>query len=273
LGKSDVTEVQLGDQVSKEMAVMFSDIRSFSTMSEKMSPQENFAFVNAYLQKVSPEIRSHDGFVVKFIGDGIMAVFPQQVDDAVAAGIAQVRKIEEYNREREEAGQAPIRVGLGVHIGYMMVGMVGEESRIQGDALSDTVNLTARLEGLSKFYGAALLISGDVQRRLVNPKSHTLRFLDRAIVKGRVEPIAVFEVLDADSESVRQLKLKTLEDFNQGITDYRSGRLEEAEKHFQAVLQQNPSDQACHFYLERIETLAVRGLPENWDGAWHFDQK
>lgn len=273
LNKQGVTDIELGDHISKEMAVMFSDIRSFTTLSEKMTPQENFDFVNAYLRRVSPEIRAHNGFVVKFLGDGMMAVFPNGVDDALAAGVAKSHQVQQYNQQRKAAGLLPIDVGIGIHVGYMMVGMVGEHNRIQGDAFSDNVNLTARLEGLTKFYGVSLLISEDVLTRLSHPDQYRIRFLDRAIVKGRNEPIAVYEVLDAQPAETCVLKLQTQANFDQGIQAYCQGQLDQAREAFQEVLAANPADKTASLYLQRIDVLADQGIPKNWTGVWSFSEK
>ena len=273
LNKHGVTDIALGDHVSKEMAVMFSDIRSFTTLSEKMTPKENFDFVNAYLQRISPGIRAHNGVVVKFLGDGMMAVFPDGVDDAVAAGINKFKQVQEYNQERESQGYLPIYVGMGIHVGHLMVGMVGEHNRVQGDAFSDTVNLTARLEGLTKFYGVSLLISGEVLQKLSHPEQYQIRFLDRAIVKGRSEAIAVYEVLDAETEAIRELKLRTLPDFEQGLKHYCECELEKAKLCFETVLATNPLDKTVKLYLERVNQLIRDGAPADWNGVWAFTQK
>jgi PAS domain S-box-containing protein len=149
LQKKSIVDIRLGDHVSKEMTVMFSDLRFFTTLSEHMTPQENFDFVNAYLKRVSPAIRANAGFIVKYLGDGLMAIFPHRADDALRAGIAKLKRVSQYNVYRQKRGQPPIRVGIGVNTGYMMVGMVGETTRLQGDAFSDSVNLAARVEGLT----------------------------------------------------------------------------------------------------------------------------
>jgi adenylate cyclase len=273
LNKQGVTDIELGDHISKEMAVMFSDIRSFTTLSEKMTPEEIFNFVNAYLQNVSPEIHSHHGFVVKFLGDGMMAVFPNSVDDAVAAGIAKFKRVQSFNQVRQTNGLSPIDVGMGIHVGHMMVGMVGEHNRIQGDAFSDNVNLTARLEGLTKYYGVSLLVSEDGLKRLSHPEQYKIRFLDRAIVKGRNEPIAVYEFLDAEVKAVQTLKLQTQPEFEQGIQHYQAGDLAEAKDCFEQVLRINAADKTARLYVERIELLAERGIPAHWDGVWAFSEK
>lgn len=273
LNKQDVTDIELGDHISKEMAVMFSDIRSFTTLSEKMTPQENFDFVNAYLRRVSPEIRAHNGFVVKFLGDGMMAVFPNGVDDALAAGVAKSHQVQRYNEKRQAEGLVAIDVGIGIHVGHMMVGMVGEHNRIQGDAFSDNVNLTARLEGLTKFYGVSLLISEDVLTRLSHSNQYKIRFLDRAVVKGRNEPITVYEVLDAQPTESCLLKLQTQADFDQGIQAYCQGQLVRARDAFQKVLAVNAADKTAFLYLKRIDILVDQGVPEDWTGVWSFSEK
>ncbi len=273
LRKDSVTEVQLGDYVSKTMAVMFSDIRSFTTLSETMTPQENFNFVNAYLKRVSPEIRNHYGIIVKFLGDGMMAVFPEGADDAVKAGIAKQKRVQEYNEERLARGHLPLQVGIGIHVGHMMLGMVGEDNRMQGDAFSDNVNLTARLEGLTKFYGVSMLISGQTLEYMSNPDQYQIRFLDRAIVKGRNEAISVYEVLDAENEEICHLKLQTQPNFAQGVGYYRQRAITDAKPCFERVLAVNPLDKTAKLYLERVEWLLEHGVPENWNEAWVFSEK
>lgn len=273
LQKESITDIQLGDHVSKEMAVMFSDIRSFTALSESMTPQETFDFVNTYLRYVSPEIRSHNGFVVKFLGDGMMAVFPNGADDAIAAGMAVFNKIHSFNVERSQAGFPPIRVGMGIHVGNMMVGMVGERDRLQGDTLSDTVNLTARLEGLTKYYGVSMAISGDVLQRLSEADRPLVRFIDQAIVKGRSVPISVYEVLDVEDEALKTLKLESLMEFKQGLDDYCAGNWTDAKVRFEQIVSRNPLDCPAKLYLERIAELTARSRPADWNGVWVFTQK
>ncbi|MGD1703546.1 response regulator [Dapis sp. BLCC M229] len=273
LSKENILDVKLGDRVSKKMAIFFSDIRSFTTISEHMTSQETFAYVNGYLQQVCPEIRARNGLIIKFMGDGIMAVFPDGTDDAVKTAIAQIKKLQQYNQTLKAADFPPIKIGIGIHWGNMMVGIVGEEGRMSGDALSDNVNLTARLEGLTKFYGVSLLISESAFKCLKNPQKYQIRFLDRASVKGRNEPINVYEVLDGEVDSVRELKLKTQADFALGLESYRLGDLVSAKDYFEKVLAVNYSDKTAQLYLERIDKLMVTGVPKNWKGVWAFTQK
>ena len=273
LGKQSIVDFQLGDHVSKEMAIMFSDIRSFTTMAEQMTPQENFDFINTYLQRISPEIRNHNGFIVKYIGDGVMAVFPEGVDDAIQAGIVMLEQLQEYNQSRQINGYIPLNIGIGIHVGDTMVGIIGDANRMQADALSDHVNLTARLESLTKYYGVSLLISGDVVERLSQPEKYHIRFLDRAIVKGRQEAITVCEVLDVEREPVRSLKIQTVPIFEEGLEQYSQGNFANAKVCFEQIVAINPADQPSELYLERIQALLENSIPANWNGVWKFTQK
>ncbi|MBD2090943.1 response regulator [Microcoleus sp. FACHB-1515] len=270
LRKDSVTEVQLGDYVSKIMAVMFSDIRSFTTISESMSPRENFDFINAYLKRVSPEIRNHYGIIVKFLGDGMMAVFPDGADDALAAGIAKHQRVQEYNQQRLARGDRPIQIGIGIHVGSMMLGMVGESNRIQGDAFSDNVNLTSRLEGLTKIYGSSMLVTGQTLEHLSRPEACKVRFLAHTIVKGRTEPIAVYEVLNTEPDISRDRKLQTLPQFEQGIQCYCDRNFTEAKACFEQVIAVHAEDKTARLYFDRIELLLSQGVPQNWSSAWSF---
>ena len=273
LKKESIVDIQLGNHVSKQMAVMFSDIRSFTALSETMTPQENFDFVNAYLREVSPKIREHRGFIVKYLGDGMMAVFPHGADDAVKGGIAKLQQVHRYNADRTNSGYQPIQVGVGVHFGHMMVGIVGEAARMQGDAFSDHVNLASRLESLTKLYGVSLIISEKVLDNLTHPEEYQVRFLDRVIVQGKQQPISIYEVLDGETELVREMKLQTQPNFERGLEHYRRHEFKTAKTCFYQVLAVNPDDKTAVLYLERVNYLIEKGVPENWSGAWTLSQK
>jgi len=266
LKKESIMDVRLGDHVSKEMGIMFTDIRSFTSMSEKMRPDEVFSFVNAYLQRVSPIIRSHEGLIVKFLGDGVMAVFPNKAEDLLNAGIETLRKVEEYNIRRVAEGFHPIRIGIGAHTGHIMVGMIGEAARMEGDVLSDNVNLTSRLEGLSKYYGLSFIVSGEVMEKLSEPEKYCIRFLDKVQVKGRENPIRIYDVFDADPEPLKEKKQQTLEAFAQGQEKYFHQNFRESMICFADIVRLNPDDHAARIYLSRCEQFLKNGIPEDWQG-------
>lgn len=267
LEKPAITEVKLGDHVSAEMAVMFSDIRGFTTVSERMTPQENFDFVNEYLKLVSPVIQQHEGFIVKFLGDGMMAIFPYGASDAVQAGIEKQKKVQEFNALLAQRGYPPISVGIGIHVGHMMVGMIGEERRMQGDAFSDNVNLTSRVEGLNKFYGTSMIISQDTRECLEGPAAPRMRYLGKAHVKGRAAPLALYEVYEGLPGEVAACREAGKEAFERGVAHYSQGRFLEAQQAFHAVLELDPDDKTARYYLDRCFEWAERTPPAGWDGA------
>ncbi len=154
IGKPSIVEVELGDNKREKMSILFSDIRSFTTLSEGMTPDENFAFINAYLERMGPVIRDHNGFIDKYIGDAIMALFGN-ADDAVRAGLAMLGALDGFNDDRRAAGLKPIAFGVGINTGLLMLGTIGEKDRMDGTVISDAVNLAARIESLTKDYGQA----------------------------------------------------------------------------------------------------------------------
>ncbi|RHX84257.1 adenylate/guanylate cyclase domain-containing protein [Leptospira stimsonii] len=194
LGKKNITEIELGDQTQKEMTILFSDIRSFTQLSEKMTPKDNFDFLNSYMGRMGPIIRKHGGFVDKYLGDGIMALFPDSPDDAVEAAKEMKSTLEEHNQSRLERNYDPIRIGIGIHTGVLMLGTIGEEARMDGTVISDAVNLASRIEGLTKEYGADILLSDESYQKIRNRRKYTFQELGKVSVKGKENLIGVYEV-------------------------------------------------------------------------------
>jgi two-component system sensor histidine kinase ChiS len=257
LGHESIIDVQLGDHVQKEMTVMFSDIRSFTTLSEEMSPQETFDFINRYLNQVSPIIRKHNGFIDKYIGDGIMALFPQSAEDAVKCAVAMQKKVSLYNQELRQQGKIPINIGIGLHTGTLMLGTIGERERMESTVIADAVNLASRLEGLTKLYGAGIIISEKTLSRLSDFQNYGYRFLDRVKVKGKNIAAGVFEIYDGDLDSLQRLKTQTKPDFEEGVFLYHRQEFEQAEAILQQVLTINPEDKAALLYLHRCQHFQV----------------
>ncbi|MBD2128592.1 ATP-binding protein [Microcoleus sp. ZQ-A2] len=262
LERESIIDVQLGDQVQKEMTVLFADIRSFTNLSEKMSPKENFDFLNAYLSRVSPVIRKYHGFIDKYIGDAVMALFPQAADDAVLAAIEMQKQVSLYNIYRQKTGEEPIAIGIGLHTGSLMLGTVGEPERMEGTVIADAVNLASRLEGLTKLYGVDILISEKTLYGLDDSQKYHYRFLGRVRVKGKSQPVDVFEVYDANPEPVIHLKRQTRTEFERGVALYVEKNFAEAQDVFQDVLQRNEQDKAARLYIERCIKARKFGVSE-----------
>jgi two-component system sensor histidine kinase ChiS len=272
LCKESIVEVELGDQVQQEMTIMFSDVRSFTSLSEGMTPKENFDFINELLSQICPVIRDHNGFVDKYLGDGIMALFPGQADDAVQAAIDMRRQLGRFNAECQAQGRPSIQIGIGLHTGLLMLGTIGEAQRMEGTVISDAVNLASRVEGLTKRYGAGLVISEQTLLRLEDPTQYHFRFVDRVQVKGKRDSVAVFEVFDGD-ENLLSLKLETKSDFEQGLFLYHQKQFPEASVYFNNVLKLNPNDEAARLYLRRAAHGMVHGVPEDWTGVEMLQDK
>lgn len=265
LQQENIVGVRLGDQVQKTMSVLFADIRSFTTICEGMTPAETFQFVNSYLSVMGPVIREHHGFIDKYIGDAIMALF-QQAEDAVDAGLAMLVQLRKYNQDRNQAGLPPIQIGIGINTGALMLGTVGEHGRMEGTVISDAVNLAARMEGLTKRYGASLLITHFTLHGLREARNYSTRIIDRVKVKGKSEPVTVIEVLE--QEPVATAKL-----FKESMACYFSKQFPEALRGFQQCLEKNPADSVARLYVERCEQLLRDGVAAHWDGILTLDQK
>lgn len=253
LNKDSVVDVQLGDHVQKEMTILFSDIRGFTSLSETMTPNENFRFINGYLSRMEPVIADNHGFIDKYIGDAIMALFPTSVDDAAKGAIAMLHSLSDYNEGRKRAGYQRVRIGIGLNTGPLMLGTVGGKNRMDGTVISDAVNLASRVEGLTKTYGANLLITEWTYQRLYDAAHYQIRVIDRVRVKGKSEPVTVYEIFDADPAEEAALKKQTREDFEQGFMLFHANALPEAKHFFENVLAVNPQDAAARVYLERCE--------------------
>lgn len=253
LGYESITEAKLGDCVQLEMSILFSDIRDFTTLSETMTPEDNFKFINAYLSRMEPAIAEHQGFIDKYIGDAIMALFGAGADNAVKAGIAMLNLLAEYNTTRGRPGRPPIQIGIGINTGSLMLGTVGGQSRMNGTVISDAVNLASRLEGLTKNYGVSMLISHHTFMALNNPGDYAIRLIDKVKVKGKSEMVTVYEVFDADPPEVKEGKSLTRTDFEEALLLYNSRAFSEAAQLFQDCLQINPGDRVAQIYLERCQ--------------------
>jgi CheY-like chemotaxis protein len=261
LNLEDYDQIQLGDCVEKNMTILFSDIRSFTAMSEKMRPHDNFKFINSYLSQMEPIIEKHHGFVDKYIGDAIMALFPNGADDAVQAGMAMLNKLVVYNQGRTRAGYQPIKIGIGIHGGPLMLGTVGGPNRMEGTVISDAVNLAARVENLTKIYGVSLLITEQTHVKLEDPLQYHIRVIDAVNVKGKSEIVTVYDVFDADPSESLVLKSQTLEEFEEGFVLYHSEEFQDALPLFETVLRVNPTDKAAQIYLERCQEILFKQQP------------
>jgi two-component system sensor histidine kinase ChiS len=247
LSRESITDVRLGDNVEMEAAVLVSDVRGFTTLSEQMTPDENFRFVNDYFAVAGPPIRRHGGFVDRYSGDGILAVFPGGSDDALNAARETLRGLGDFNTTRAARGEAPIRIGIGLHRGRLRLGIVGELQRRQGDIFADAVNVASRIEGLTKTYGSRLIVSDALLEGLADATQSLplRRALGGVVVRGRREAVVLHEAFEFDPPDLVAHKQATRAEFERAQRCLDAGQYAEALAAFEAILAANPGDEAA----------------------------
>ncbi|MDX1960891.1 MAG: adenylate/guanylate cyclase domain-containing protein [Leptospiraceae bacterium] len=252
LGKKDIQNVQIGDQTLRELTILFSDIRSFTDLSEKMTPQENFNFVNSYLSRMNPVIQKNNGFIDKFIGDAIMAIFTTP-EDAILSALEMIDEISVYNIHRERLGYVPIRIGIGINSGKVMMGTVGDRDRMSTTVIGDSVNLAARLESLTKEYKTEILISDFTYKALKVGHKFELREIDTLKVKGKSIPVALYECYNFDSVEKRIKKRESHSYIMTGLSFKNAGEYELAITEFEKALKINPEDEIPKIQIRKCE--------------------
>ncbi len=260
LGRKSILDVNLGDHIEKEMTILFSDIRSFTSISEKMSPEENFNFLNEYLKRVGPIIRKHNGFIDKYIGDGIMAIFSGSVEDAIDASMEIVEIVEKYSMEILTSNNISLKIGIGIHTGKMMLGMIGEESRMDGTVISDAVNMASRTQELTKFFNTSIIITDSVMNRVANRDKYLLRYMGIVRVKGKSIPISIYEILISFQNDLTKNKMEHKVLFEKGINLYIAEKYEQALNCFEEIKSKGYSDLAIEHYIEWCSSEAQRTI-------------
>jgi len=254
LNKKDIIDIKLGDQIEKEMTVMFADIRNFTCLSESMSPEDNFKFLNSYLKNMGPIIRKNNGFIDKFIGDAIMALFTD-VEGAISASIEMQIELNGYNKKRLEKGYKPINIGIGINTGFMALGTIGEEERMETTVISDAVNQAARMESLTKTYGAKILLSLGTLNSINAPDKYSYRLVDVINLRGKNEPTFVIELLDCLPDEEKNLKMKTKPELEKAISFFRDNKVKESYEILNNLLEINTNDAVLKIYISKCEDL------------------
>ncbi len=269
LDKKSINDIHLGDAICTDITVLFFDVRAFSKKSEMMTTSENFSFVNAITETAGPIIRRYNGFVDKYIGDAVMALFTD-AQSAVDAGIELYRSLV-LDSSTLKFGGDDIRIGIGIHSGMSMLGIIGEQERLSSTVISDTVNLASRLESLTKQYGTGMIISKDTLDRLSDGEKYNLRFLGMVQVAGVNEIKALYEVLDCLDEKEKAARSATKELFENGIKKLHMGNCEGALQCFTEVSRANPNDKCIAKYIALSEDCLHSASADN--SVIRFTQK
>jgi class 3 adenylate cyclase len=273
LGHDVITDVKLGDQVEKIVTVLFSDIREYTTLSEKMTPEENFSFVCSFNERIGPIIRKHHGFVNQYLGDAIMAIFPGNAADALSAAIEMQQEVQRFNAIRQLQNEPTIQIGIGMHTGPLIMGITGDKNRMDACTISDTVNTASRLESLTKHYKAGILLSDASLRQVTNRDHFLIRNLGFVQLKGKQESINVHECFNGNPKTELQKKSETLSDFNAGVTYYLNKSFSQANKAFQKVLEYHPEDRTAKFFFTYTQQIIENGIADSKAGIVEMHEK
>ena len=266
----------LGGQ-SIEATVLFSDVRSFTTLSEELGPQGIISLLNEYFTLMVDCITDQGGMLDKFIGDAIMAVFgtakrhEDDEDRALRTAISMMKELHGFNRRRIADGKRPIDIGIGLNTDIVVSGNIGSPKRQDYTVIGDGVNLAARLESACKEYGAHILVSENTVKKLKS--TYRSREIDTVVVKGKTKPVAIFEVVDYHTDETFPNMMGVLQAFQYGLTSYRNAQFDQAIKAFGEGLILNPNDAATKLYIERCHYLKDHPPGDAWDGVWVMKTK
>ena len=280
IAKTGIENITLGHAESDVITILFSDIRSFTDISESMEPAELMQFLNTFLQFMSEPIHLNHGFVDKFIGDAIMALFDQpgkpdaiEARDAVRSGIEMQASLVRFNKLRAKQNYPPTNIGIGVHSGPVVIGTLGSDTRMDSTVLGDAVNLAARLEGLTKNYRLPMLVSEDSKNLISHLEEFNWRLLDRITVKGKSEPVRIFEVFNQYSDKNYENKLKAASVFEEAMTPYLNQNWELAIEGFKECEELLPEDASIEMHLKRAHSYQETPPAEDWDGVHRYFSK
>lgn len=277
LDEKATNNIPLGLAREELLTISFSDIRSFSNISEQMTSQELLVFLNDYFKKMDAPIHHNYGFIDKYIGDSIMSVFDRKLEkenkhpsDAVKAGIGM--QLVQQNHDQQHDSMFPIQFGVGIHTGKVILGTVGSATRMSSTVIGDAVNLASRLESLTKYYDAQIIIS-ETTKELINYDDFHIRQLDKVVVKGKSNIVSIYEVFDANLFELKKMKVESSPFYEKGLNLYFEKKWETAIEFFQKSLEVFPNDKVAKMYIDRCEQFQKEAPPLNWQGEYIHKMK
>lgn len=256
--------------------LLFSDVRSFTSITETLGAQGTVKLLNEYFEIMVNCITEQGGMLDKFIGDAIMAAFGLPIsheddeDRGVKAGINMIVRLWEWNVKRERDGKPPVEMGLGLNTDKILAGNIGSKKRMDYTMIGDGVNLAARLESACKQYNARILISDNTFKKLKG--TYRVRDIDDVVVKGKTEPVGVYEVLDYHNDKTFPNLMDVVNYFNEGRKKYKLGDFKGSIKSFNQCLRGNKNDKLTETYIDRCNLL-IRENPKDWNGIWVMKSK
>lgn len=260
---------------SREMTVLFSDIRGFTTISEGLEPKELSDLMNEYLTPMTRIIHEHRGTIDKYMGDAIMAFWGAPLHDshharhAITVALQMLKHLKEMQPQLRARGWPEIKIGIGLNTGMMNVGNMGSQFRMAYTVLGDAVNLGSRLEGITKQYGVQLIVSETTQTAV---PEYIYRELDRVRVKGKDQPVAIFEPV-GPRDQVSRNDFEEIVNYEKALENYRHQHWEIAHEQFAQLQQEHPNRLLYKIYVERVKYFMENPPSENWDGVYTFTTK
>ncbi|MGL1902755.1 MAG: adenylate/guanylate cyclase domain-containing protein [Fibrobacterales bacterium] len=275
IANGDISTIEFGKAKTEILTVLFSDIRNFTTISERYPPQELLDQLNIHFQKMSSIIHNYNGFVDKFIGDEIMALFDgdtgggikNALDSAIMIQKAQWR----YNQWAEHHETELFNVGVGLHTGEVVIGTVGSSDRMDSTVLGDVVNVGARLESLTSYYGVGIIVSSAIKGGVGAGSEYHFRELDMVVVKGKSQPEIIFEVIEGNPVERQNKLLRILDEFHVGLGLYRNHKWDMALSIFEKCLNDCGSDKVLTIYVERCKNNIKTPPNEFWNPRIDFN--
>ncbi len=278
--------ISVGDSKEKSMTVLTSCIRNFASLSKTVPLNQTITFLNSYLSEMEELVYKTTGFVDKYIGNEILALFGDyderaakenfnSADNAVESAIKMVNAIRSGKLVKNFLIPSfwNLEIGIGINTGSVILGTVGSERRIDTTVIGDAVDLSSGLRSLTALYKSKILISHHTYLRLHRMSEIGIRMIDSVILKERDQAVDIYEVIESDPESIKEFKLKTLELLSQGILEYKSKRFDEAAKIFRQLYREEPKDFISMIYLKRCKLYSSKPPDENWDGVFRFQTK
>lgn len=262
IARRGIENIELGKAENDTISVMFADIRGFTPLSEAMNPQQLLNFLNSYFKRMDRVIHHHDGFIDKFMGDGVMAIFEagnamRGARNAVTAAIDMHRELITYNQHRAKSGYAPIDIGIGINTGDVVIGTIGSHERMDTTVLGDNVNIASRLQELTKTFGVKIIVSEQTQIGLNADNTFLLRELGDVNVRGRKEAVRLYEVINADPEAQQQEKLSALPTHRIALECYRRGEWAWAKMLWEDCHNRSPQDPVYRYMIEQCDMYLV----------------
>ena len=248
LGKGSISELELGNQVQKRATTLFCDLLSSTSVSTTLSLEENFNFINSYLNIISPLVRKHDGFVDKYLGDGILAVFPR-AERAIDCAHAIIRAIEVKNKSQKDLPNVDTKISINT--GDIVFGIVGEEERKAPTVISDVVNLASKIEDINKFMGTKIVFSKQTLNEIPEKYNLHYRYIGSLTLDGEETTLPLFESLEIYPKEEKDKLVRLKNKFENGVRSYNDGQFKAALQSFQDILKYLPNDKPSYIYFNK----------------------